>query len=86
MAAVAMDAVVVVVVEGVVMVRGDVETHPAQDQSVVESWTAAFQAHREVFEDGHDEAGGGGTGREEPGEGREGDQSIHQSINQSINQ
>ncbi len=53
-------ATVIIIVEGVMMVGGDVEAHPAQDQSVVESRTATFQAHWEVFEDGHDDAEGGG--------------------------
>lgn len=42
-----------IVAEGVA-VRRYVETHPPQNQSVVQSGTSSFQAHREVLEDRHD--------------------------------
>lgn len=68
---------IIIIVKGAMMVGGDVEAHSAQDQSVVKSCAAAFQAHWKVFEYRHDGAGGRGTGVEEP-EGGEGDKSNNQ--------
>lgn len=74
---IAVDAVVAAVKGAVVvMVGGDVEAHPAYDQSVIESRAAALQAHWEVLEDGHDGAGGRGVERWRPGEGEQTDQLI----------